>query len=188
MSTAALLEKAAIRRMIMPISVAQYHKMSELSPDLTKTELIEGIIIEKMTKSPLHTYLLHWLFKFFSSKLPEGYLLRKEDPLTLTASEPEPDIAIVRGSFEDFKRAHPTQAELVIEIAISSLELDREKAGIYAVAGIAEYWIIVPQDAVVEVYQEPAEGKYQTMKRYEKTQSIATAWGALALEKLFSLE
>jgi hypothetical protein len=45
MSTAALLEKAAIRRMIMPISVAQYHKMSEFNPDLTKPELIEGIII-----------------------------------------------------------------------------------------------------------------------------------------------
>ena len=187
MSTAALLEKAAIRKMIMPISVAQYHKMSEFSQDLTKTELIEGIIIEKMTKSPLLTYLLHWLFEFFSSKLSEGYLLRKEDPLTLAASEPEPDIAIVKGSFEDFKHKHPVRAELVIEIAISSLELDREKAEIYALAGIPEYWIIVPRDAVVEVYQEPIEGKYQTIRRHEKTEVIATAWGGLALEKLFGL-
>ena len=174
--------------MIMPISVEQYYKMNEFSPDLTKTELIKGIIIEKIPKSPLHTYLLHWLFEFFSSKLPAGYLLRKEDPLTLTASEPEPDIAIVKGNFVDFRHTHPTRAELVIVIAISSLELDREKAEIYALAGIPEYWIIVPRDAVVEVYREPTEGKYQTVRRYEKTEVIATAWGALALEQLFSLE
>lgn len=77
--------------------MAQYHRMNELGVISTKTELIEGVILEKTGKSPLHTYLIHLLHDFFVQHLSEDYLVRKEDPLTLSHSEPEPDISIVKG-------------------------------------------------------------------------------------------
>lgn len=185
MSIASVLRKKSVRGMVLPISVEQYHKISESGLIGRKTELIEGLIIEKMTKSPLHTYIINLLFNFFADRLPEDYLLRKEDPLTLATSEPEPDLSIVKGSLEDFRTVHPKQAELVIEVAVSSLDLDREKGAIYAAAGIPEYWIVIPEARQVEVYKKPYEGKYKTLNIHEWKQPIETPWGLLDLQEVF---
>lgn len=52
---------------------------------------------------------------------------------------PEPDVAIVRSTMEEFEIRHPTTAELVIEVAVSSVALDRANASLYAEAGGTEY-------------------------------------------------
>jgi len=85
----------------------------------------------------------------------------REDPLTLTDSEPEPDIAIVRGAEGEFFTSHPKTAELVVEVAVSSPALDRENASLYAEAGVKEYWIILATERQVEVYRRPEDGHYQ---------------------------
>ena len=185
MSLTTVLDNDSVRKLIFPLSVEQYHRMSEIGLISPKTELIEGVIIKKMTKSPFHAYSLNLLYKFFSARLPEGYLIRKEDPLTLSASEPEPDLAIVKGTLQDFKVAHPNHAELVIEVAISSLDLDRKKTEIYAAAGITEYWIIIPAERKVEVYRKPMAGKYESVIVYGENESINTRYGLLDLRMLF---
>jgi Uma2 family endonuclease len=81
--------------------------------------------------------------------------------LTLRDSEPEPDISIVRGSDDDYDDAHPTTACLIVEVAVSSVELDRELASIYAEAGVEEYWIVLVNEQAVEVYRRSAGGVYQ---------------------------
>ena len=185
MSNVDVLAKNSVRNLVMPISLAQYHALNATGLIPQKTELIEGIIFRKMTKSPLHTYILNKLYRFFDDRLAKDYLLRKEDPLTLASSEPEPDISIVRGRLEDFMRAHPGSAELVIEIAVSSLELDREKAAIYAGAGIPEYWIVIPADKIIERYINPSAGCYQTHETIMQDQTIGTLCGTLALHDVF---
>ena len=185
MSIATVLDNDSVRKLILPLSVEQYHRLSEIGLISPKTELIEGVIIKKMTKSPFHAYSLNLLYKFFSARLPEGYLIRKEDPLTLSASEPEPDLAIVKGTLQDFKIAHPNHAELVIEVAIASLDLDRKKTEIYAAAGISEYWIIIPAEKRVEVYRKPIAGKYEIVTVYGENESINTRYGSLDLRLLF---
>ncbi len=67
----------------------------------------------------------------------------KEEPLSLADSEPEPDISVTRGGEGDFSSAHPTTAELVVAVAVSSPALDRENASLYAEAGVKEYWIML---------------------------------------------
>src|SRR5262249_28514161 len=58
-------------------------------------------------------------------------------------SEPEPDLAVLPGTVEDFEGEHPATALLVVEVAESSLSFDRKrKGGLYARAGITEYWIV----------------------------------------------
>ena len=83
-----------------------------------------------------------------------------ERPLTLADSEPEPDFCVVRGQKAEFCVKHPTTAELVVKVAVSSLEIDRVKALIYAEAGVREYWIVCPGEKRVEVYRQPGAQGY----------------------------
>ena len=74
-------------------------------------------------------------------------------------SEPEPDLAVLRGSARDWLADHPSTAALVVEIAETSLRFDRVVKGrVYAAAGIADYWIANLRDRVVEVYRQPIRG------------------------------
>lgn len=86
--------------------------------------------------------------------------------MTFADSEPEPDIAVVPGSADDFRLAHPRQARLVIEVAFASAALDREKADLYSAAGVAEYWLILPQEKGVEVYTGASSSGYTQCRRY----------------------
>ena len=68
---------------------------------------------------------------------------------------------MVCGAEADFVAAHPRTAELVVEVAISSIDLDRENASLYAEAGVKEYWIVLGLERQVEVYRRPEGGRYQ---------------------------
>jgi Uma2 family endonuclease len=86
----------------------------------------------------------------------------------------------------EFKTAHPCHAELVIEVAISSLELDREKARIYAAASIPQYLIVIPAEKKIEIYTDPKDGKYRTIKICRENESVKTNWDSLDLTLLFN--
>jgi Uma2 family endonuclease len=158
---AAILEIPEVRQRVSPLSVEEYHRLDEFNENGLRTELVRGIVIQRNSKSPLHSFLAKRLYDLLLPLLPKGLVLRREDPITLADSEPEPDISIVRGSEKDFSDTHPVTAELVIEVAISSAALDRENASLYAEAGVKEYWIVLGLEHQVEVYRRPENGKYQ---------------------------
>ena len=55
-----------------------------------------------------------------------------------------------------YPREHPARPVLVVEVAVSSLSLDRNhKGSLYARARLEDYWIVNLIDRVVEVYREP---------------------------------
>ncbi len=137
-------------------SVAQYHQLGELgvlTPD-DKVELLEGWIVEKMNQRPIHGYFVGLLSEWFQSRLPAGYIVRCQLPITTQRSEPEPDLAIVAGVHQDYRNRHPMgeQCRLVIEVADTSLERDRAKAAIYQSARVGEYWIVNVTSKCVERY------------------------------------
>ncbi len=158
---AAILEIPEVRQRVSPLSVEEYHRLDEFNENGRRTELIRGILIEKMSKSPQHCSIAKYLCDIIAACLPPGFVVRHEDPLTLGDSEPEPDVAVVRGGKADFVQAHPTTAELVVEVAVSSAALDRENASLYAEAGVKEYWIIIGTTRQVEAYRRPENGRYQ---------------------------
>ena len=159
MSTA-LLEIPEFRRRVSPLTVEQYHSFSEFTENGRRTELIRGIVIEKMSKSPRHSSTVRRLHRLLLAVLPPGFILFREDPLTLADSEPEPDLAIVRGDEKAFAERHPVTAALVIEVAVTSAAEDRALAALYAEAGVEEYWIVLPRDRQIEVYRRPSAGAY----------------------------
>ncbi|MCA8995377.1 MAG: Uma2 family endonuclease, partial [Planctomycetaceae bacterium] len=88
----------------------------------------------------------------------EEVAIRVQQPVTLSESEPEPDVSIVRGSLSDYMTHHPCQEDvlLCIEVSDSSLKYDRTtKLQVYARAGIPEYWIVNLNEEHVEVYRTP---------------------------------
>ena len=95
-----------------------------------------------------------------------GWHVRIGAPIVLgDFSEPEPDVSVVRGSVRDYRDAHPTDAALIVEVAQTSLRLDRRiKASIYAGGGIGEYWIVNIVAGVLEVHHEPVAA---TPRRWE---------------------
>jgi Uma2 family endonuclease len=155
-----MLEIPEVRARISPLTVADYHRLSEYNDNGRRTELIRGILIEKMSKSPLHSSIARRLFKLVQATLPAQCTLLREDPLTFADSEPEPDLAIVRGEESEFADHHPTTAALVIEIAVTSAAEDRSLASLYAEAGVEEYWIVLPVERRIEVYRHPKAGLY----------------------------
>src|SRR5580704_14951849 len=115
----AILELSEVRQRVSRLSVEEYHRLDEFNENGKRTELVRGIVIEKTSKSPLHATIATRLFKLVLRVLPQGYTVRKEEPLTLRDSEPEPDLSVIRGSDDDFTKAHPTSASLVVEVAVS---------------------------------------------------------------------
>jgi hypothetical protein len=72
-------------------------------------------------------------------------------------------LSVTRGGESDFTAAHPSTAELVIEVGVSSPALDRENASLYAEAGVKEYWIVLGAERCVEVYRRAGQGRYREM-------------------------
>lgn len=138
----------------MPIEL--YHRLTEG----LRTELLRGTIIEKLSKSPTHRKLVEKLRRILAAQVEPQFLVFQGAPLTTHDSEPEPDLAIVVGPLERYDTEHPRTAELVIEIAVSSVEIDRVKASIYAEAGVKEYWIVRPELRAVEIYRRPLASGY----------------------------
>lgn len=161
-------------------SVDDYHRMIDagiLTED-DKVELLDGWIIDKMPQKPSHSSTVHRTGDTLDAVLPEGWFVRSQFPVTLSGSEPEPDIAVVRGKNVDYEDRHPGSDDLglLIEVSLESLVTDRgPKALLYARAKIAEYWIINLRASVVEVYSKPRTGrspKYSQTKVYEKGDEV----------------
>ncbi len=124
-----LLDRPAIRARVHRMSVEDYHRMGEMGMIDESHELLRGYIVKKMAKSPLHTRIFQKLLMQLIRTVPAGVFVRPEQPVTIGESEPEPDFSVVRGDPDHYARRHPTTAELVIEIAVSSLEEDSGESG-----------------------------------------------------------
>lgn len=143
-----------------PLSIEAYHTLGDLGLVPKKSELLHGFVYHKMSKSPLHTLLVLRLIQLVQARLPADCHLRAEQPLTFADSEPEPEVSIVQGSVEDFPKGHPTTAELVVEVCVTSHDYDRDKLAAYAAAGVKEAWLVLGPERQVEVYRRPEAGRY----------------------------
>jgi len=168
-----ILEKPEIRRQAAGLTIEAYHKLVEKGLIQNNLELLNGVLFEKMSKSPLHRYLVRVIYNFLQKNLDSSYLIFHEEPLTIRGSEPEPDISILKGNEIDFITRHPATALLVIEVSVSSTTMDIEKADIYAEAEIPEYIIIDADEKKMIRFTNPTEKKYLTKQSYNFTDMIS---------------
>jgi Uma2 family endonuclease len=145
---------------IRRFTVDEYHRLlaAGILPDGENTELLAGIIVPHMTRNAPHDGTVAATADAIRRRLPAGWTDRVQSALTTADSEPEPDVAIVRGGPRDWFTRHPGPQDtgLVVEVADTSLPGDRGlKAEIYARAAIPIYWIVNLVAGQVEVYTNP---------------------------------
>lgn len=122
-----------------------------------RLELIAGQLVVREPQGRPHSTGIRLVAGTLRAAFGPDWNIEAQLPVALDEeSEPEPDVAVVAGGPRDYLASHPTRPALVVEIALSSLALDRgEKASIYARAGVADYWIVNLADNLLEVYREP---------------------------------
>jgi Uma2 family endonuclease len=123
-----------------------------------RIELLEGRLVPKMPPNPPHSNTVGRVTRQVLRSLPDGWQYRSEQPITLSDSEPQPDLALARGDANTYDHRHPTPPDisLVGEVGDSSLDEDRDDRNrIYAGANLPIYWIINVVDRQVEVYTDP---------------------------------
>ena len=120
-------------------------------------ELIGGELMVAEPQGAAHYTAIRKTAKALEAAFGPGWEVRTEGPIGLDDdSEPEPDVAVVPGSPDDYGRAHPSRPVLTVEVAEASLAADRQRKGsLYARAGLADYWVLNLVDRVLEVYREP---------------------------------
>jgi len=168
-----ILDTPEARQAVYRLSVENYHQLNEAGLLHTDVELLDGYLIQKMSKSPLHTFVCQWLVEALRQMLPEGFVIRQEQPITTETSEPEPDVSVVRGASQDFRERHPQTAELVIEVAIHTEEIDRRKAALYAEAGVREFWLVEPRARRVTVFRSPQGRTFGERTVFEGDQTVS---------------
>ena len=109
-----------------------------------RVELLHGEIF-LMPSGSRHQARVDRLNVLLVSTIGTRAIVRIQGPLFVdNYNLPEPDAMLIksRPDFYEHKHPGPEDVLLIIEIADSSLERDREvKLALYAIAGIREYWI-----------------------------------------------
>lgn len=101
--------------------------------------------------------------------LPANVWVQIKGPIAMPDQEsmPEPDMSLIAALDGPIRRPVASDVFLLIEVALGSLSFDRgEKAGLYAAAGIEDYWIVNLVDQCVEVRREPGDGRYQSFESF----------------------
>jgi Uma2 family endonuclease len=139
-----------------------------------RVELIRGLVVEMPPIGTEHADKVDVLNRAFVRGVGDRAVIRVGLPVAASDdSEPEPDLALVPP--RRYRDQHPDRAFLVVEVSESSLAHDREtKAPLYAESGVPEYWIVNVKARAVEVFDEPADGRYRRVRRFDSG-SIAPA-------------
>ena len=146
--------------LILRLRIEQYHAIIQagILTDDDSVELLEGWLVFKMPKNPAHRATTRLVRTALENILPAGWYVDSQEPITLSNSEPEPDIVVVRGDTRQYLDRHPSAEDiaLIIEVSDTTLQRDRTvKKRIYARAGISIYWIVNLVEEQVEVYSQP---------------------------------
>ncbi len=155
-------------------TVEQYHLMHEAGvfSEGDRLELIAG---EIKTMSPIgrkHAACIIRLAKLLEKKLGDRALISVQNPIDLgNKSQPQPDLAVLKPRDDFYEEALPTPADilLIIEVADSSLEYDRDiKVSLYATAGISEMWLFDVNNKMIAGFSQPSALGYKRIDRYDR--------------------
>ena len=139
----------------------EYYRMAEagIFKPGERVELIDGEVTVMSPQNEPHMVAITLTAEALREAFGRGFHVRVQGPMTLAGpTEPEPDVAIVEGSPNDYLASHPSHAAVVVEVADSSLAADRsEKGSLYARAGVPDYWIVDLVHRRLEIYRDPIE-------------------------------
>jgi Uma2 family endonuclease len=147
-------------------TVEEYYAMADagiLGED-DRVELICGEIVIISPIGVRHAACVNRLTRLFVKRLGGKSTVSVQNPIVIYPdSEPQPDLVLLNFRDDDYATRAPTAADvlLLIEIADTTVAYDRKlKLGLYAAAGIPEYWIVNLVDNTIEVHRQPEGDRY----------------------------
>lgn len=153
-------------------TVTDYHHMIEAGIlAARRVELLGGDIVEVSPEQPIHYNLAKRGAKYLEELLLTKADVRFYGPITLSNSEPEPDIAIVKLPSSAYDERHPYPKDIfwLVEVAKMSLNTDLTlKKALYAQAGIAEYWVMNLKEKQLIVFRQPQGDNYLSKQTLER--------------------
>jgi Uma2 family endonuclease len=154
---------------------AEFHRFGDMGVfEGRRAMLIDGVILEEGPMNPPHALTLELVEPALRAAFGTGWRIRGQSPLVLGQDlDPEPDFAVIAGSPRG-SSGHPTTAELVIEVADSSLDFDtKDKRLLYARSGIREYWVVDINGRKLLVYRDPQAGDYVSQHSFGPTDAVS---------------
>jgi Uma2 family endonuclease len=174
-------------------TVDEYEQMIEFGilGENNRVELIRGEVVDKMPIGDRHVACVNRLNRLLSRRVGDRAIVSIQNPVRFPDSEPEADATLLRPreDFYDSGKPRPADVLLLIEVADTSLLVDRdEKRPLYANAGIVEYWIVNLNDDNIEVHRQPRpDGTYadvQTKRRSAHLDIAALPGVTLAVDEV----
>lgn len=177
-------------------SIKEWHQLVDSGVLEGKlVELLEGEIINMSPEGIPHSYTNRSVASYLRELLTDKAIISEAHPITLDncphsrASEPEPDIAIVRLPETIYRSHHPYPEDIywLVEISKRTLKIDLEqKATIYSRNGIAEYWVIDLVNKKLVVHTQPLDDSYTQIQELTTGTITPQAFPdiAIALDKL----
>jgi Uma2 family endonuclease len=169
-----------------PYRASDYWKLPEGEP----IELIRGRFVVSPCPLPRHQVVLALLAEIFLkiSRTSGGIMMFA--PMDVVLSDDtilQPDLLYVSRTRRDIvKNRVEGSPDLVVEVISGTARRDRvEKLDLYALYGVAEYWIVDPQAQLIEflineggrfVVQSPANDRYQSPRLPEVEIQLADFW------------
>lgn len=138
-----------------------------------RVELLYGTIVRMSPANDPHAYAVEQLsLALIPLAIEKRARVRIQSPMAASeVSEPEPDVLVT--ALDDRPGRHPGGARLVVEVAESSLRIDRGvKASLYAEAGVPEYWVVNLPGRCVEVFTQPSAGAYTERRQADVGESL----------------
>lgn len=169
--------------MAMPLAARrftldEYHRMGRAGvfDEDERVELLDGRIVEMTPIGPEHAGCVGALNRLLNRLVGDRAVVWVQNPVDLSQwAELQPDIAVLAPRSHGYRTAHPGTDDilLVIEVAVSSLEHDRDvKLPLYAAAEVPEVWLVNLPGDTIAVYRDPGPGGYATVRIARRGDSL----------------
>ena len=160
------------------LTVTEYHQMiaAGILQQDDPFELLEGWLVPKMSRNASHDLVLGLSEDAIGCRLSPEWVRRNQSGVTTSESEPEPDIAVVRGPHRRYANKHPGPEDtgLVVEIAETTLRRDRTtKQRVYA--RVKSPWIGSSTSSICALKFIPIQVDHKMSQLIDKGKIMAQA-------------
>lgn len=164
-------------------TVAEIWRMVEtgvIGPD-ERFELIEGELVPMSPKGPAHETVKSALGIAFAKALPPDLWMGFETTIELSDTTfVEPDLAVYRRGLA-LREVRGPDILLAIEVADTSLPYDLgAKAGLYALHGVPELWVVNARERLTSVHRDPGPEGWGRIEQKSPGEALVPAAQALA--------
>jgi Uma2 family endonuclease len=161
-------------------NITEYYRMTAagvLSED-DRVELIEGEIVEMNPIGSRHAACVGRLTELLGRMVSDQAIVWVQNPVQVNDySEPLPDIALLKRRDDFYAQANPQPSDvmLIVEVADSSVEYDRDiKIPLYVGAAIPEVWLVNLTKDTIEIYTQPVGDAYREIRIVKRGESIVS--------------